>query len=103
MLNPLNAIDYIYHDAKGKKFGLLVFYPPIYTYPYDYLIWWHGQEKYHYVPYTKKKGLFYLLIVKDLNKPWSDKGWLETVIKTGKVIETKKLPSGFIIQKRMYE
>lgn len=97
----LDALDYIYKDAKKEKFGLLVFSPPIYTYPYDYLIWWYGQRKYGYVPYKNKKGLFYLLVEKDSSKPWSYKGWMETVIKTGRVVETKTLPSGFIIQKRI--
>ena len=36
----------------------------------------------------------------DPSKPWSYKGWLETVIKDGKVDWTKTLPSGFVVQKR---
>lgn len=99
----IDAIDYIYQDAKGEKFGLLIFSPPVYTYPYDYIVWWHGQKKYHYIPHQNKTGLFYLLIEKDLSQPWTYRGWLETVVKTGKVIETNELPSGFIIQKRMGE
>lgn len=94
------AIDYIYHDAKGKEFGLLIFTPPVYTDAYDYLIWWHGKSKYHYIPHTDKKGIFYLLVEPDPHQPWSYKGWMETVVKTGKIINTIQLPSGFIIQKR---
>lgn len=97
----LEAIDYIYKDAKGKEFGLLVFSPPIYTYPYDYLIWWYGTKKYNYAPHQEKRGVFYLFIEKDHDKWWTYKGWLETVIKTGKVVKTHELPSGFIIQKRI--
>lgn len=97
----IDAIDYIYKDAKGKPFGALAFSPPIYTYPYDYLFSWYGNKKYNYIPYSEKKGTFYLLIEKDPNKPWSYKGWLETVIKSGKIIYTKTLPSGFIVQKRV--
>lgn len=97
------AIDYIYKDAGDKKFGVLVFAPPVYTYQYDYMLWWYGDRKYHYIPYGQKKGLVYLLIEKDPAKPWSYKGWLETVIKTGKVLQTTTLsPSGFIIQKREF-
>ncbi len=56
-----DAIDYIYKQAKGKPFGMFVFSPPIYTYPYDYLIWWYGERKYGYVPYAEKKDRsFYL-------------------------------------------
>jgi 4-amino-4-deoxy-L-arabinose transferase-like glycosyltransferase len=95
------AIDYVYKDAKGKPFGLFIFTPPVYTYQYDYLLWWYAQPKYHYLPYQEKKETFYLLMQVDTNQPWSYKGWMETVIKTGKIIYTKTLqPSGFIIQER---
>lgn len=97
----IDAIDYIYKDARGEKFGLLIFTPPIYTFAYDYLLWWHGERKYGYLPHNEKSGTFYLLIEPDPHKPWTYKGWLETVIKTGIVIKTEELPSGFIVQKRI--
>jgi len=96
----LEAIDYIYQDAKGEEFNVLVFTPPIYDYPYYYLLSWYGEKKYGYVPGEEKKGTFYLWIEPDPQKPWTYKGWLETVIKTGKILKEEKLPSGFIIQKR---
>lgn len=99
----MDAVDFIYKDAQGKPFGLLIFSPPVYTYPYDYLVWWYGQKKYGYTPYQEKKGTFYLLIEKDPTKPWSYKGWEETIIKTGSVISTKTLPSGLIVEKRISE
>jgi len=98
----IDALDYIYKDANGKPFGLLVFTPPVYTYPYDYLLWWYGKRKYNYLPYRDKKGITYLLIEPDPNQPWSYKGWLETVIKNGTILKTVNLPSGFIIQERKY-
>lgn len=98
-----DAVDYIYKDNQKKDFGLFVFSPPIYTYPYDYLLWWYGKNKYGFIPEQKKESTFYVLIEEDTGKRWSYKGWLETVIKTGKVVYTKKLPSGFIIQKRVNE
>lgn len=97
----LQAIDFIYQDAAGEPFNLLVFTPPIYTYAYDYLLWWYGERKYHYLPPKEGTGLLYLLIEPDYQKPWTYKGWLETVIKTGTVLKTKELPSGFIVQKRI--
>lgn len=100
----LQAIDHIYTDAKGEPFGVLIFSPPIYTYPYDYLFWWYGEKRHHYRPHNEKKGTFYLLIEGDPHQPWTYEGWMETVIKTGRVVETKTLfPSGFIIQKRIAE
>lgn len=94
------ALDYIFKDAAGQHFNLLVFTPPVYTYPYDYLISWYANKKYGYIPGKEKKGLFYLLIQPDPAKPWSYKEWLETVIKSGKEVKQVQLPSGFIVQKR---
>lgn len=96
----LNAIDYVYKDSDGKPFGLLVFTPAVYTDAYDYLIFWHGKDKYGYIPYKEKKGTFYLLMETDSAKPWSNIGWMETVIKTGNILETTTLPTGLIVQKR---
>lgn len=96
----MDALNYIYNDSNGKPFGLLVFNPPVSTDAYDYVLWWYGSRKYKYLPHQEKKGIFYLWIEQDSSKPWSYIGWLETVIKSGKVLETKTLPSGFIIQKR---
>ena len=96
----LSAIDYVYKDAKGKPFGFLVFTPAVYTDAYDYLIWWYGKGKYDYVPHKEKKGTFYLLMETDRAKPWSNKGWRETVVKTGNILETITLPTGLIIEKR---
>lgn len=95
-----DAIDYIYRDAGNKKFGLLIFSPPIYTYPYDYILSWYGKKQYNFIPKPEKKVDFYLLIEPDSKKPWTYKGWLQTVIKNGRIIKTVKLPSGFIVQKR---
>lgn len=96
----LNAIDFVYKDANGSNFGLLVFTPAVYTDAYDYLTWWHGRKKYDYIPHKEKKGIFYLLMETDSSKPWSNKGWRETVVKTGSILETVTLPSGLIIEKR---
>lgn len=98
----LAALDTIYQDAAGSSFGLLVFTPPIYTYVYDYLTWWYGQRRYQYVPHQEKRGTVYLLIEPDLEKPWRHQGWLETVIKDGAIIWKKELPSGFLIEKRLF-
>lgn len=95
-----SAVDYIYKDAKGEKFGLLVFAPPVYTPNYDYVVWWYGRNKYQYIPHKEKRGTFYLLMEPDPYKPSSYKGWMETVIITGKTIKQVKLPSGLIVEKR---
>lgn len=96
------AIDYIYRDARGKPFSEFTFMPPIYTYPYEYLFKTYGLKKYGYVPGSEKKGLVYLIIEPDHSKPWTYKGWLETVIIDGDIVETKTLFTGHIIQKRIF-
>lgn len=97
------AIDAVYADAGKAPFNMLIFAPPVYTYPYDYLFWWYGKRTYGYTPSFVMKGLVYLLIEPDPHQPWTYKGWLETVIKSGKVLDTMILPSGFIVQKRQFD
>jgi hypothetical protein len=96
------AVDYIFHDADGKPFSEFTFMAPIYTYPYEYLFKTYGLKKYGYVPGTDKKGLVYLIIEPDNSKPWTYKGWLETVIVGGDIISTTTLPTGHIVQKRLF-
>ena len=100
--NKMRAIDYIYDDAQGEDFNVLVFTPPIYDYAYRYLLQWYGGKKFGYVSGAEKKGIFYLWIEPEPSGVWHQ-GWLETVIKTGKVLKEETLPSGFIIQKRYAE
>jgi len=96
----LDAIDFISTDAKGKPFNLLIFTPVVLTDAYEYLLWWHGQKPYGYLPGRDTQGTLYLLIEPDPSKPWTYQGWLETEVKGGNIVETYTLPSGFIIQKR---
>lgn len=96
------AIDYVYADAKGADFSEFTFMAPIYTYPYEYLFRTYGKKKYGYVPGNQKKGLVYLIIEPDASKPWTYKGWLETVIVGGDIIKTVTLPTGHIIQVRQF-
>jgi len=100
MKGKTDVIDFIYRDSKGENFGIFVFTPPVYAYPYEYLIHWYGVTKYGQKPIESKDGLFYLLIEVDPYKPWSYKGWIETVIVEGDTIFEKKLLNGFIVQKR---
>ena len=95
------ALDYIYQDAAGKPFQVMIFTPRFYTPEYDYLFSWYGRTRYGFVPNKKVAGTVYLLIEPDPVSPWTYKGWLETVIKKGSVLKTKTLmPSGLIVQKR---
>ncbi|MFH0749597.1 MAG: hypothetical protein V1917_01610 [Candidatus Gottesmanbacteria bacterium] len=99
MRGKSDAIDFIFSDAKSKNFGLFVFAPPIYTYPYDFILWWKGRM-YGYQPPQEKKQTYYLLAEPDPEKPWTYKGWMETAVTGGTDIQTWTLPSGFIVVKR---
>ncbi len=96
------AIDYVYQDAKGQPFSEFTFMAPIYTYPYEYLFETYGKTKYGYAPGREKKGLVYLIIEPDASKPWTYKGWLETVIVDGAIMKTVTLSTGHIIQVRQF-
>lgn len=98
----IDAIDYLYKQAGSNEFNLRIFTPPVYPYPYDYILTWYAVKRYGYVPGAELKETVYLLIEPDPEKPWSYNGWLETVIKSGTVVSTTTLPSGFIIQKRIF-
>lgn len=99
----VDAMDFIYASAQDERFGLQVFSPPVYTFPYDYLAWWRGFKTYGYQPHGEYLGTVYLLIEPDPHKPWSYDGWLETVVPAGTVLWRETLPSGFIIEKRVYD
>ena len=96
----LDAVKTLYQDAGEKQFNVLIFTPPVYTDVYDYLLWWYGEDRFGFVPRYEKGDTFFLLIEPDPEKPWSYKGWLETVVKTGNIEYTKQLRSGLIVQKR---
>ena len=98
--NEIAAIDWIYQDAKGEPFGIFVYTPPVYDYAYQYLFWWRGTRKYGYLADKSKERLFYLIIEPDSERPFASKGWKETVIQTGKVIQKVVLPGQITIEKR---
>lgn len=48
--NQLAAIDWIYQTAAGKGFAVYTYTDSYYDYPYQYLFWWYGKNKYQYLP-----------------------------------------------------
>lgn len=48
--NEIKVIDYIYQKAGDRNFRVYTHIPSVYDYPYQYLIWWYGKNKYGYLP-----------------------------------------------------
>lgn len=48
--NSLTVIDWVYARANGNGFKAYNYLPSVYDYPYQYLYWWYGGEKYGYRP-----------------------------------------------------
>ena len=69
---------------------------------YDYLFKTYGKQTYGYEPDREKRGLAYLIIEPDNDKPWRQKGWLETVVQGGETVWVNTLLNGLILEKRKY-
>lgn len=48
--NEIAVIDYVYKYANGQNFKVYAYLPSVYDYPYQYLIWWYGLQKFDYLP-----------------------------------------------------
>jgi hypothetical protein len=48
--NLIANIDWVYQKAEGEGFRAYNYVPEVYDYPSQYLYWWYGQKKYHYLP-----------------------------------------------------
>lgn len=100
-IKEVSSIEYIFDDAKEKHFGILVFAKRDQA-SYDYLIWWLGNTKYKYQPYRTKKGLYYIIIEPNYYPLLNAPSTLNS-LQSGILLETKQLPNGFIIEKRLVE
>lgn len=50
LTNELAAVDWVYQKSQGLGFYVYSYLPSVYDYPYQYLFWWHGRQRYGYVP-----------------------------------------------------
>lgn len=50
LINEIKAVDWVYQQAEGKGFFVYHYLPSVLDYPYQYLFWWYGRQKYHYLP-----------------------------------------------------
>lgn len=59
LANELAVVDWTYRESQDKGFYVYSYLPSVYDYPYQYLYWWRGTQKYKYVPceYTTYPGI----------------------------------------------
>ena len=98
--NQVQIVDYIYKEAGSKKFNYLVYTPPIYDYPYQYLFKWYGAKQYKYTPDIKAQSLLFVVIEPD-NIPGRQEAWLEIRKEDGKIVKEKTFQSGIKVQTRL--
>lgn len=58
LANQIKVLDWIYNKSENDGFNAYTYTPHVYDYPYQYLFWWYGREKYGFVPceYSYKAG-----------------------------------------------
>lgn len=100
--NQLEAIDYIYNQAKGKPFKYVVYTPPVFDYTYQYLFKWYGPRKYKYSPVVRADMAFFI-IEPDPGYPDRPKWWLDDRKNDGKIIKSKTLKGGIVVQTRLVD
>jgi 4-amino-4-deoxy-L-arabinose transferase-like glycosyltransferase len=99
--NQIEAIDYVYNQAKGNNFKYIVYTPPVHDYTYRYLFKWYGLKKYHYLS-SSDSNLAFFILEPDPQFPFRLTEWLKFREKDGVVIKTEKFKSGIIVQTRVH-
>lgn len=50
LYNQLSVIDSLYQESRSQGFAAYNYTDTFYDYPYQYLFWWYGKQKYGYLP-----------------------------------------------------
>ncbi len=95
-VNQKQAIDWIYSDAKGQKFNVDVYVPPVIPYAYDYLLKWKSNLNL----VENQVSLLYTLYEVDSPHPERLNAWLARQKGIGKVQETF-VSGGITVERRI--
>lgn len=115
--NQKEIIKTVYQQSENKPFAVYVYQPSVYDYPYQYLFWYLGNEKYHQLPakisylpnipeYIRDNHLFwppnpslpektFLIIQHDTDNPQRETDWRK---KFGASISSTPTPFGITIE-----
>ncbi|OGG08347.1 hypothetical protein A2154_01510 [Candidatus Gottesmanbacteria bacterium RBG_16_43_7] len=96
-------IDYIYNDAKGNNFNIIVSVPYLHPYPYQYLLETYARSRFGFVPADHKNGLVYMIVEPDRDQPWMRSDWILKQSAGSELISEREILPDLIIQKRIYE
>jgi len=99
--NQLAVVNYVYENANGRSFKYVVYTPPVYDYTYQYLFKWYGEDKFKYVP-SVQANLAYFILEPDLQVPSRPVEWLKQREGDGKIIESKVVRGGIVVQTRVH-
>ena len=97
--NMKQAVDWIFTDAKGRRFNVDTYVPPVIPYSYDYLYLWMGTSKYGKVPEGAAEKLLYTLYEVDPPHPERLEVWMERQKGIGKIEEEVRF-GGIGVQRR---
>ena len=102
--NELQAVDWIFNDAKGRGgFNVDVYVPPVIPYSYDYLLLWQGStrcgESLCGLEKNKQVELLYTLYEVDPPHPWRLEAWMDRQEGIAEVVEEVRF-EGITVQRR---
>jgi len=102
--NELQAVNWIFEDAKGRgEFNVDVYVPPVIPHAYDYLFLWQATkrcgEDLCEMKLTERVPLLYTLYEVDPPHPWRLDTWLERQAGIGEVKEEASF-GGITVQRR---
>lgn len=90
--NELQAVDWVFHDSKGKEFNADVYVPPVIPHAYDYLFLWQATKRCGKdlcgMVLDRQTPLLYTLYEVDPPHPERLDAWLERQKGIGEVEET---------------
>ncbi len=98
--NEVQAVDWVYEDAKGKPFNVDVYVPPVIPHAYDYLFLWRGNLRGEKPSKETQENILYTLYEVDPPHPERLENWLKRQDGIGKVVKRVRF-GGITVEKRI--